>query len=75
MAEIRYRICDKCGKKLDKGIWGLKTWTNVRVLNRCFTLFVPSWDDYNFELCEKCVKELKTYLRAPNKEKTEGEDQ
>lgn len=64
-------ICDRCGKEIKDGVW-LKLIAGTASAECDFIEECPGSP---FDLCEKCEKELKAFLRPPAKEKPEKKKQ
>lgn len=69
MAEVRYRICDRCGRKIEYKGWVAKLFGMIKEHNQ-FKIYQsyngnPSGYDYterHVELCDKCTEQLKHFL-------------
>ena len=71
MAEVRYRVCDRCGNKIEYKGWVAKLFGMIKEHNQ-FKVYQscngnPSGYDYterHVELCDKCTEQLKHFLNG-----------
>ncbi len=64
MAEVRYRVCDNCGAKIQKLYWNIQ-------LSKMDVEDVDVDERTSFDLCESCKFKLERQLnkiRSPKKE-------
>lgn len=69
MAEVKYRVCDRCGNKIEYKGWTAKLFGMIKEHNQ-FKIYNaycgnPSGYDYtqrHVELCDECTKQLTCFL-------------
>lgn len=71
MAEVKYKICDRCGEKMNYNtgwtskIFGIKKVIRLKVVKYfCGNQDGYSYSDYQIELCKKCTEELFDFLEG-----------
>lgn len=62
MANVK--ICDKCGKTIEA-----KTWPIVVTSYRSVLAMETVENEYSYDLCKSCMKELQTFIENPNEPK------
>ena len=65
MAEIKYNVCDRCGKKLEGKRFLAKLTKPIFKLHlrdRGIALF--DYFDYNYELCRECGEAVRNFIRT-----------
>lgn len=68
MAEIRYLVCDVCGRKLRDGV--ILTRSNRRRVESS----VPVPEAFRFDICNRCFGRIKRECRKERKETEENDD-
>ena len=69
MAEVRYRVCDRCGNKIEYKGWTAKLFGMIKEYNQ-FKVYRPycgnpsgyDYTDRHVELCTECTKQLMRFL-------------
>lgn len=76
MADVRYKVCDRCGKKIEySGKWvsllyGVrKSGSKIKVC-KVYSGNLSGYDylEHSMELCSECTEELSDFLNKPNEE-------
>ena len=63
MSEVKYRVCDKCGERLDHSYWPM---TRVAIVRLPFEMPDSHWyGQYDYELRNKFREVLQEHLNAP----------
>lgn len=64
MAEVTYRVCDRCGDKMDPENGWISRVSGDKHINKINLRYVLTGyvTSYSYELCSKCTKELENFL-------------
>lgn len=71
MAEVKYNVCDMCGRRLDTP----RKWKMIRVTKVALSYRTPNpydYGDYAYELCRDCGQAVYDFIHAPRPSGTEN---
>lgn len=63
MGEVRYKTCDRCNKEISEHQFP-RFVIKVTKKFEYFLLWIRDGFEYRFELCKKCEKEFKKFLKG-----------
>lgn len=67
MATVEYRVCDRCGKKIEECKRG--TVKGKFKIHRIFGFGAYNYSDVEYELCDECMEILYNWLFGSKVEK------